>query len=52
MPQKMWEKSQILSLQVIAAVSIAALLHAAYSAAQHRLYLRLTEQPFTALPAG
>ncbi|GMS84981.1 hypothetical protein PENTCL1PPCAC_7156, partial [Pristionchus entomophagus] len=37
--------------KVIAAVSFAALLHAAYSAAQHRLYLRLTEQPFTALPA-
>jgi len=27
-----------------------ALLHAAYSAAQHRAYLRLTEQEFTTLP--
>lgn len=26
------------------------LLHAAYSAAQHRAYLRLTEQDFTSLP--
>lgn len=26
------------------------LLHAAYSAAQHRAYLRLTEQEFTSLP--
>ncbi|CAJ0951509.1 unnamed protein product, partial [Mesorhabditis belari] len=34
-------------------VTIAALfslLHCAYSAAQHRFYLRLTEQPFTHLP--
>ncbi|CAH1781019.1 unnamed protein product [Owenia fusiformis] len=28
-----------------------ALLHAAYSAAQHRTYVRLTEQEFTVLPA-
>ncbi|XP_077988279.1 ER membrane protein complex subunit 5-like [Glandiceps talaboti] len=28
-----------------------ALAHAAYSAAQHRAYLRLTEQEFTSLPA-
>ncbi|XP_061194905.1 ER membrane protein complex subunit 5-like [Saccostrea echinata] len=29
---------------------LAAMLHAAYSAAQHRTYLRLTEQEFTTLP--
>ncbi|XP_045160398.1 ER membrane protein complex subunit 5-like [Mercenaria mercenaria] len=32
------------------AVGLLALLHAAYSAAQHRSYLRLTEQEFTSLP--
>ena len=31
-------------------VGLLALLHAAYSAAQHRSYLRLTEQDFTSLP--
>ncbi|GMT16964.1 hypothetical protein PFISCL1PPCAC_8261, partial [Pristionchus fissidentatus] len=36
--------------KVVAIVSLIALLHGAYSAAQHRLYLRLTEQPFSALP--
>merc|ERR1712071_48851 len=30
---------------------ICLLLHAAYSAAQHRTYLRLTEQEFTSLPS-
>nr|XP_011447527.2 membrane magnesium transporter 1 [Crassostrea gigas] len=29
---------------------LAAMLHAAYSATQHRTYLRLTEQEFTILP--
>uniref|UniRef100_A0A0P6E4V5 Membrane magnesium transporter n=1 Tax=Daphnia magna TaxID=35525 RepID=A0A0P6E4V5_9CRUS len=32
-------------------LGILLLLHAAYSAAQHRSYLRLTEQEFTSLPA-
>ncbi|CAI4232986.1 unnamed protein product [Auanema sp. JU1783] len=36
---------------VITIVSLASLLHCAYSAAQHRSYLRLTEQPFVSLPA-
>jgi len=31
-------------------LGLLALLHAAYSAAQHRAYLRLTEQDFTTLP--
>ena len=31
-------------------VGLIALAHAAYSAAQHRSYLRLTEQEFTTLP--
>ncbi len=31
-------------------VGLVALAHAAYSAAQHRSYLRLTEQDFTTLP--
>lgn len=31
-------------------VGLLALVHAAYSAAQHRAYLRLTEQEFTTLP--
>lgn len=35
----------------IVAFGLLALLHAAYSAAQHRSYLRLTEQEFTTLPA-
>ncbi|CAG9529791.1 unnamed protein product [Cercopithifilaria johnstoni] len=41
------------SLSVFRGVCLAglvSLLHCAYSAAQHRLYLRLTEQPFTQLP--
>lgn len=32
-------------------IGLLALAHAAYSAAQHRTYLRLTEQEFTVLPA-
>ncbi|XP_046564423.1 ER membrane protein complex subunit 5-like [Haliotis rubra] len=32
------------------AVGLIALAHAAYSAAQHRTYLRLTEKEFTRLP--
>ncbi|KAG5442941.1 Membrane magnesium transporter 1 [Clonorchis sinensis] len=32
-------------------VGLAGLLHAAYSATQHRSYLRLTEQEFVSLPA-
>ncbi|KAK5984492.1 hypothetical protein GCK32_002696 [Trichostrongylus colubriformis] len=36
---------------VITLVSLLSLLHCAYSAAQHRSYLRLTEQPFVSLPA-
>ena len=32
-------------------MGLLALAHAAYSAAQHRTYLRLTEQEFTVLPA-
>ncbi|RCN32295.1 hypothetical protein ANCCAN_21904 [Ancylostoma caninum] len=36
---------------VITLASLASLLHCAYSAAQHRSYLRLTEQPFVSLPA-
>ncbi|XGW08198.1 hypothetical protein V3C99_010921 [Haemonchus contortus] len=36
---------------VITSVSLLSLLHCAYSAAQHRSYLRLTEQPFVTLPA-
>ena len=31
-------------------VGLLALFHAAYSAAQHRAYLRMTEQEFTRLP--
>ena len=31
-------------------IGLVALAHAAYSAAQHRSYLRLTEQEFTTLP--
>ncbi|VDK83483.1 unnamed protein product [Litomosoides sigmodontis] len=41
------------SLSVFRGVCLAglvSLLHCAYSAAQHRFYLRLTEQPFTQLP--
>ncbi|XP_002733118.1 ER membrane protein complex subunit 5-like [Saccoglossus kowalevskii] len=32
-------------------VGLLSLAHAAYSAAQHRAYLRLTEQEFTSLPS-
>jgi len=35
----------------LVAFGLLALAHAAYSAAQHRSYLRLTEQEFTTLPA-
>ena len=35
----------------IVIVGLIALAHAAYSAAQHRSYLRLTEQEFTSLPS-
>ncbi|CAP23728.1 Protein CBG02872, partial [Caenorhabditis briggsae] len=35
---------------LITIVSVLSLLHCAYSAAQHRFYLRLTEQPFVNLP--
>lgn len=38
------------SWKVISIVSLASLIHCAYSAAQHRSYLRLTEQEFTQLP--
>ncbi|XP_033324219.1 ER membrane protein complex subunit 5 [Megalopta genalis] len=31
-------------------IGILSILHAAYSAAQHRSYLRITEQEFTTLP--
>lgn len=34
----------------IVIIGLVALAHAAYSAAQHRSYLRLTEQEFTQLP--
>lgn len=36
--------------KLITFVGIASILHAAYSAAQHRSYLRITEQEFTTLP--
>lgn len=35
----------------LVAVGLIALVHAAYSAAQHRAYLRLTEKEFTTLPS-
>lgn len=38
-------------LRVVCIAGLISLLHCAYSAAQHRFYLRLTEQPFTQLPA-
>lgn len=38
-------------LRVVCFAGLISLLHCAYSAAQHRFYLRLTEQPFTRLPA-
>ncbi|XP_037090469.1 membrane magnesium transporter 1-like [Pollicipes pollicipes] len=37
--------------KIMFACGILSLLHTAYSATQHRSYLRLTEQEFTALPA-
>ncbi|VDN03915.1 unnamed protein product [Thelazia callipaeda] len=37
-------------LRGVCLVALISLLHCAYSAAQHRFYLRLTEQPFTHLP--
>ncbi|KAF6214556.1 hypothetical protein GE061_009299 [Apolygus lucorum] len=36
--------------KTITAVGLIFLFHAAYSAAQHRSFLRLTEQEFTSLP--
>ncbi|XP_064639352.1 ER membrane protein complex subunit 5-like isoform X2 [Lineus longissimus] len=36
--------------KVLVAIGLIGLLHAAYSATQHRTYLRLTEQEFTDLP--
>jgi len=37
--------------KLFVALGLIVLLHAAYSAAQHRAYLRLTEQDFTTLPS-
>ncbi|CAI5440973.1 unnamed protein product [Caenorhabditis angaria] len=37
--------------RLITIISLVSLLHCAYSAAQHRSYLRLTEQPFINLPS-
>ncbi|XP_076657338.1 ER membrane protein complex subunit 5 [Halictus rubicundus] len=34
----------------ITLIGLVSILHAAYSAAQHRSYLRITEQEFTTLP--
>ncbi|XP_076283240.1 ER membrane protein complex subunit 5 [Lasioglossum baleicum] len=34
----------------ITVIGLVSILHAAYSAAQHRSYLRITEQEFTTLP--
>ncbi|XP_078033875.1 ER membrane protein complex subunit 5 [Augochlora pura] len=36
--------------KLITFIGILSILHAAYSAAQHRSYLRITEQEFTTLP--
>ena len=36
--------------KIFVVAGLTALAHAAYSAAQHRSYLRLTEQEFTTLP--
>jgi len=36
--------------KILFSVGLLSLLHAAYSAAQYRTYLRLTEQEFTSLP--
>lgn len=40
----------IISDKLLAVFGFANLLHSAYSAAQHRTYLRITEQEFTSLP--
>ncbi|XP_014678010.1 PREDICTED: membrane magnesium transporter 1-like [Priapulus caudatus] len=37
--------------KLVCTVGLVSLAHVAYSAAQHRTYMRLTEQEFTALPA-
>ncbi|KAI6183724.1 hypothetical protein M3Y97_00519600 [Aphelenchoides bicaudatus] len=37
--------------KLVCAISLLSLAHCAYSAAQHRSYLRLAAQPFTGLPA-
>jgi len=37
--------------KLLVAVGLIVLVHAAYSAAQHRAYLRLTEKEFTTLPS-
>lgn len=42
--------SGILGQKILCAIGLISLLHTAYSAAQHRSYLRLTEQEFTSLP--
>lgn len=39
------------SAKLLVTVGLLFLAHAAYSAAQHRAYIRLTEQEFTTLPA-
>ncbi|CAJ0585838.1 unnamed protein product, partial [Mesorhabditis spiculigera] len=36
--------------KIVTIVALLSLIHCAYSAAQHRFYLRLTEQPFSHLP--
>lgn len=38
-------------VRCLCVVGLVSLIHCAYSAAQHRSYLRLTEQEFTHLPA-
>ena len=37
--------------KLLVCVGLVTLAHSAYSAAQHRVYLRLTEQDFSSLPA-
>ncbi|KAI6228620.1 Membrane magnesium transporter [Aphelenchoides fujianensis] len=37
--------------KLVCTLSLSSLAHCAYSAAQHRSYLRLAEQPFVGLPA-
>uniref|UniRef100_A0A1B6DCB6 Membrane magnesium transporter n=1 Tax=Clastoptera arizonana TaxID=38151 RepID=A0A1B6DCB6_9HEMI len=39
-----------ISYKLLTCVGLISLLHSAYSAAQHRSYLRITEQEFTSLP--